>query len=845
MDSQGGDVPGGIQRLRSLHAAGQRELPVPGADGPVGVVQANGASDLGGDARAQHADQQQVQGIVGPCVRLIVRDGGGERGGERVGQRGGEELGGEWGGEWEGERGEERGGCLGRAVVTKLGGVKHNLTLTSVWRQLEEEVAHSRELSKVLNRRQKKLISASAGGSVGVSERPPPPSDMELQRRKEIKQLESEVELLRERLLAAEREKARALQRRNNQRGSTEERGAARVLCQKYDKAAAALKAERDNMTALRARLCSVQDELAEQVGLVASLNAKWSELSEEVEQVSAELEATKSDATIKAAALASETLSAQKRVAAEQRKTDRKRMRGTKQLLTRLAVCEARCAELTSIRRAEAASQIRRLPPEPDAIIDAPKGPCPLSPTSKKVRAVKVRRELDRKNRRCRQLDVSLVDVSALAAAVSKANLTAELFDTPEFWPLRIKDAQAHVDRMNAAWGSVETLRKKQDYLWSNRDADAMRVDWSMELVGGKPRPRVLVCNPHRAWDQQQRVHFAEPIAPRCGKRGWEAPLKAQDALFGLEYNPLHRDCTERGFVVQLQEHSKGCPCPTLALPRLRMTAVRTQALVDRDADILLPPETFSEAFPLEVVLGFDGADDFTHLLMRIINYKDGVCKESEMKGVALAVGMGDDHNPNLTRMFGHRLGQEISAHLPYSPSTGRCGFVTLKGQRLPVRVSTCLDHSASRSMNGLRSNASPHSRQLHPHLEIPTPTDATWPDIKAAIQRKMPWRDDSDAQHCCLAHFAPVFPWKCPAQGCGYCVQDEAEQHSNIEAMMAMRDDKTDKGVKAWAKRVAAHCERHDLVMEFQVQSSQLPVTRAFSKPRVPACLRCASSV
>lgn len=79
-------------------------------------------------------------------------------------------------------------------------------------------------------------------------------------------------------------------------------------------------------------------------------------------------------------------------------------------------------------------------------------------------------------------------------------------------------------------------------------------------------------------------------------------------------------------------------------------------QRLVDRDAEYLEPG---LEA--VDVVVGFDGAADFTHVCLRLVNYKADVSKESAMKGVGLAVAMGNDHNENLGVVF-QRLGPAIN---------------------------------------------------------------------------------------------------------------------------------------------------------------------------------------
>ena len=110
-------------------------------------------------------------------------------------------------------------------------------------------------------------------------------------------------------------------------------------------------------------------------------------------------------------------------------------------------------------------------------------------------------------------------------------------------------------------------------------------------------------------------------------------------------------------------------------------------QQLVDRDAAKLAVGLE-----RLEVVIGFDGAENFMHVMMHLIDYLPEMAKaspyiaitsisllstllllrhhlantchsqESELKGVGLAVAMGDDHNSNLALVF-RRLGPDINA--------------------------------------------------------------------------------------------------------------------------------------------------------------------------------------
>ena len=106
-------------------------------------------------------------------------------------------------------------------------------------------------------------------------------------------------------------------------------------------------------------------------------------------------------------------------------------------------------------------------------------------------------------------------------------------------------------------------------------------------------------------------------------------------------------------------------------------------QRLVDRDAASLV-----RGLERLEVVIGFDGAADVVHVMLRLVDYLPEMAKvncsstnpcthplicshslpattcpsqESELKGIGLAVAMGDDHNANLALVF-KRLGAAIN---------------------------------------------------------------------------------------------------------------------------------------------------------------------------------------
>ena len=167
-------------------------------------------------------------------------------------------------------------------------------------------------------------------------------------------------------------------------------------------------------------------------------------------------------------------------------------------------------------------------------------------------------------------------------------------------------------------------------------------------------------------------------------------------------------------------------------------------------------------------------------------------------MKGVGLTVAVGDDHNFNLNLQF-RRVGPAINETI----RTG--GTFTLRGEPVVVKIATCLDYSASRSMYGKRSNSSPHSLKLHPHLIIDVCDNAPFSEIDAAIERAMPWVPSPVGDEP-LHHLFDTFPAKCSR--CSYKVGSATEQDANIATALAIRSIKTKAGKAAWAARVKVHC-------------------------------------
>ena len=370
--------------------------------------------------------------------------------------------------------------------------------------------------------------------------------------------------------------------------------------------------------------------------------------------------------------------------------------------------------------------------------------------------------------------------DPTVLAKVLEMTDNIDALMNTKQFWERRITQGQELIDTINEDWDATRSARIKADYLLSDRDLQAMRVDWSCVLVNNKPRPKVALANPFKP--EGRVVLFPEPITKKSRVGGWADEIKGATAHFGLISNPDHRDATERDFDTVVQQ------------------------LINRDAHLLPSHEDLGGV--LNGVIGFDGAADFCHSCIRLIDYIDGVAKESEQKGAGLTVAVGDDHNFNLNLQF-RRVGPAINRTI----STG--GMFTLRGMPIRLAISTCLDYSASRSMYGMRSNSSPHSAKLHPHLIVEVKADAAWGVIDTAIDVAMPWCP-RPSQAPPRNHLFNEFPAKC--KYCSYTVGSEAEQDANIAVALAMRSVKTKAGKVAWAARVKVFCEAHEECMEFE---------------------------
>ena len=493
------------------------------------------------------------------------------------------------------------------------------------------------------------------------------------------------------------------------------------------------------------------------------------------------------------ATAAAAEALAkTEMRALADASEADRESARAEQQRVAKeVRRLQGRSAELTSIHHAEGRSGVHRgeyrKKGEADDIVSGEllaQKPCQMSPVSRNRRTQLVRRI-------ARGVDVQVMrlyeaigedcDAEVLAQALEATDMIDKLMGTAPFWVRRIALAQELMDDINAMWGAELAARMKSDYLLSNRDLDAMRIDFSFILVNNIPRHRPLLVNPN---DPKQRVLYPEPITKRTG--GWNDVIQKQAEKFGLKFNEEHEDATERDWDVAVQ------------------------ALVERDAHLFESPETFGSDRPLQLVLGFDGAADFCHVCVRAVDYKCDVAKESEMKGVGLSVAIGNDHNHNLSLQF-KRLGVKINRAIEEG------GTVLLMGRQIPYRVATCLDYSASRSMNSLRSNAAPHSVKLDPHMEIKAADGASWKKVEKLVQKKLPWREFDPALP--LNHISNGdFPFHCSR--CSYAAATEEEEAENIAHSLALNAMKGVKAKADTAARVKIHCEKHDDIMEFETR-------------------------
>jgi len=372
---------------------------------------------------------------------------------------------------------------------------------------------------------------------------------------------------------------------------------------------------------------------------------------------------------------------------------------------------------------------------------------------------------------------DLRAQDISAVLEAEGKLDL---IFETKELWERKMAFAASICETLQSAWSVDLSVDFHSEFLISQREMDGMRFTLSHEIINGRPRPRVLVTNPHKP---KSKLNFPQPLRPRCE---WVAREKEREAALGLITTEGVETC-ERDFDTTLN------------------------ALVARD-EALLTEREYTRAQPFTAVLGFDGADNFTHVTLRLTGYRDDVAAESELKAAQLAVAMGDDHYPNLEKIIEPRIG----------PAASRVDVVTLHKRSVPAEVVLCLDLSAARSAYGRR-----HGKPVHYQLEdvqfIPKfkgddlQGDFGLIDVHFKPNKVADLRRD--------AHRPTSFPFKCTRKGCKHpVIRDEAHLTALMGELKALKADKTVQGKKDYAAAIKAHADVHGQQRPFEAPVTDL---------------------
>ena len=359
---------------------------------------------------------------------------------------------------------------------------------------------------------------------------------------------------------------------------------------------------------------------------------------------------------------------------------------------------------------------------------------------------------------------DLSIKDV---AAALEAQEMVDVLFDTRVLWERRLSFAQDLADSMNAHWDVDFTVDFGDEFMLSQRDRDAMRFMLSHDIIGGRPRARLLVSNPH---NPRQRVLYPQPLRSRCE---WVKRAKEREQAMQLIEHSDDKTC-ERDFDRSLDE------------------------LVARDAS-LLREGPFTSSKPLTFVVSFDGAANFTHVTLRLTDYREGVAAESELKVKQLAVAMGDDHYPRLERIIAPRIG----------PAASSRATVTLRGEQVPVEGTLCLDLSAARSAYGRRHGKLVHCKCTDVHALFKWHGN----DIPRVFEALARWCvENKCAELENDAHSPRQFPFRCRRPGCKHpVIRDRAELARLRAEKAALEADKSVSGKAKLAVYIAAHADLH----------------------------------
>lgn len=399
-------------------------------------------------------------------------------------------------------------------------------------------------------------------------------------------------------------------------------------------------------------------------------------------------------------------------------------------------------------------------------------------APRRKEGEALKARQQRQRHQDSRGRLRLALQDpdlrAKDIAAALEEEGKVDVLFETEVLWERKMDFAQSIAETMNAAWDADFTCDFRDQFLTSQRDLDAMRFKLSHDIINGHPRPRLLISNPYHP---RQKIPFAQPIRSRCE---WVRRAKEREAAMQLIEHSEDKTC-ERDFDKSLDD------------------------LVARDT-ALLREVPFTAAKPLTFVVSFDGADNFTHVTLRLTDYRKGVAEESELKVKQLAVAMGNDHFPRLERVIAPRIG----------PAAAARRSVTLRGEQVPAEGTLCLDLSAARSAYSRR-----HGKLVHCKCtDVQAVFKATGNNVAAAFDalsrfcRPNTIRELEEDAHC-----PSQFPFRCKRPGCKHPLIKDAAHHAQLKAeKAALEADKTAKGKAALAAYIAAHADLHGQQRPFE---------------------------
>ena len=337
--------------------------------------------------------------------------------------------------------------------------------------------------------------------------------------------------------------------------------------------------------------------------------------------------------------------------------------------------------------------------------------------------------------------------------------------------------------DTLASIWDADLSVDMRDQYGLSERIMDGIRFDLSHEVINGRPRRRILVTNPHT----KKSLPFPAPVKARCE---WTRRMREREEAMELVQREGADTC-ERDFDKTLEK------------------------LIARDAQLLRT--NFSAARPFTPVLSFDGADNFTHVTLRLCDYKEGVAEESELKVMQLAVAMGDDHYmyPRLEKVVAPSIG----------PAFSKLKSVTIAGEQVPAEPTMCLDLSAARSAYGRRAGKSSHCKCTDVYTTPKLPAEITAKGAFAIVDKFCKWLEVDELR--ADAHICTTFPFKCRRKECSIkVIKDAAHRDALVAELAALKANKTVAGKAEYAKAIALHADAHGQQMPYQDPVTSLPL-------------------